>query len=128
MQVWRPGLYLALSLKWRNEWTLLLNLTVVTGFLAWVGVPELEEDAAICRLMVILGSVILLALFTQFVIMVEETYGWKKITRRLLCWSSCCMGPGPSLVLPFVEEGTTPHSASQVTFIKTTKLKMLHSL
>ena len=117
MQVWRPGLYLALSLKWCNEWTLLLNLTVVTGFLAWVGVPELEEDAAICRLMVILGSVILLALFTQFVIMVEETYGWKKITRRLLCWSSCCMGPGPSLVLPFVEEGATPHSASQVTFI-----------
>ena len=115
-KVWRPGLYLALSLKWRNAWTLLLNLTLVTGFLAWVGVPDGEEDATIDQLMVTLGSVILLALVTQFVIMVEETSGWKKITRMLLCWSTSCLGPGPSLVLPFVEEAATPHPASQVTF------------
>ena len=116
MKVWRPGLYLTASLKWRNEWTLLLNLTLVTGFLAWVGVPDGEEDATIDQLMVTLGSVIMLALVTQFVIMVEETSGWKKITRMLLCWSSSCLGPGPSLVLPFVEVGATPHTSSQVTF------------
>ena len=117
MQVWKPGLYLMASLKWRNEWTLLLNLTLVTGFLAWVGVPDGEEDATIDQLMVTLGTMILLALVTQFVIMVEETSGWKKITRMLLCWSTSCLGPGPSLVLPFVEEGAAPQPASQVTFI-----------
>ena len=117
MKVWRPELYLTLSLKWRNKWTLLVNLTVVVGFLAWLGVPEGKEDATIRRLMLILGSIILFTLLTQLVIMVEQTGGWRKITRKLLCWSSYCLGPGPSLVLPFVEEVITPQPASQVTFI-----------
>ena len=118
-RVWRPGLYLALSLKWRNGWTLLLNLTLVTGFLAWVGVPEAEEDATIGQITMILGSVILLSLLTQLVIMVKETGGWRKTMRRLLCWCPSSVRPEPNLVLPFVEEAATPQPASQVTFIFT---------
>ena len=118
VKVWRPELYLALSLKWRNEWTLLLNLTVVTGFLAWVGVPGGKEDATIGRIIVVLGSMILLAFITQLVIIMKETSDhWKKLTRRLLCWSGSCLGPGPTLVLPYVEEVVIPDSASQVMFI-----------
>ena len=112
-RVWRPGLYLALSLKWRNAWTLLLNLVLVTGFLAWVG------DATIEQITMILGSVILLSLLTQLVIMVKETGGWRKIKMWLLCWCPSSVRPGPNLVLPFVEEVATPQPTSQVTFIFT---------
>ena len=91
LNVYKPGLYLEISLYWKNRYIILLDLLTAAVLAA-----ALVFFMNILVIMKVVAALLLLDLLLQLVIIIECCWGWRRMWKMMRTLSKCNTSVAPA--------------------------------